>query len=144
MINVFTLLLYKNAAFPWTQTQLNQFWWVMFDHPPYSLDKAPSDFHFTQMEADWECSVFSATSSCRMGYKLAELPGRNVLCQGCKEACPNMTIALVQMENTCKSSNMKVYYSIYFNIFSGIDVSLMATITPPWSRYKIWCSSSNT
>lgn len=32
----------------------------------------------------------------------------------------------------------------YLRIFKGMEVSLMATITPPWSRYRMWCSSSNT
>lgn len=32
----------------------------------------------------------------------------------------------------------------YLRVFKGMEVSLMATITPPWSRYRMWCSSSNT
>lgn len=33
---------------------------------------------------------------------------------------------------------------VYLRIFRGMEVSLTATITPPWSRYRMWCSSSNT
>ena len=35
-----------------TRTLLEQFRWDVFDHPPYSPDLAPSDFHlFTRMKA---------------------------------------------------------------------------------------------
>ncbi|GBN63398.1 Histone-lysine N-methyltransferase SETMAR [Araneus ventricosus] len=44
------VLLYDNAlphAPAATQELLDQFGWEIFDHPPYSPDLAPSDFHLS-------------------------------------------------------------------------------------------------
>jgi hypothetical protein len=36
-----------------TQALLKHFNWELFDHPPYSLDLAPSDYHLFTYQKNW-------------------------------------------------------------------------------------------
>lgn len=54
MLTAGILLIHDNAhphTAAWAQELLEQFGWNIFDHPPYSPDLAPSDFHlFSNMK----------------------------------------------------------------------------------------------
>jgi hypothetical protein len=52
--SVLVLLLYDSAYLhtaAWAQALLEHFNWQLFDHPPYSSDLAPSEYHlFTYLK----------------------------------------------------------------------------------------------
>jgi transposase len=59
-----------------TRTLLDHFNWELFDHPPYSPDLAPSDYHlFTYLEK-WLRSQRGVDGRCQ---NVAELTGGRLL-----------------------------------------------------------------
>jgi histone-lysine N-methyltransferase SETMAR len=68
------VVLLHNSTCPhtaaYTQALLQQFCWDLFDHPPYSPDLAPSDFHlFTQMKVWLGAQCFNMNEELMDGVK---------------------------------------------------------------------------
>ena len=67
MLTKSVVLLHDNVrphTAPHTNASIKLFNWKIFDHPPYSPDLAPSDYHlFTKMKVWLGCSVSTPTMS---------------------------------------------------------------------------------
>jgi transposase len=101
-----------------TRALLEHFNWELFDHPPYSPDLSPSDYHLFTYLKNWLGSQsFDNIKELMEGVKTWLSP-YNSLTQAYTNLFPDTTNASVPAVSTLKSSLSMYVFFVYNNFFS--------------------------
>jgi transposase len=101
-----------------TRALLEHFNWELFDHPPYSPDLAPSDYHLFTYLKNW--LRHSPSTIMRSWWKVSKRGWahrrQTSLTKACKNLFPDPKRALIPAMTTLRSS-LSAYVFFYIIIF---------------------------